>query len=569
MNLLPQPRSVSAGRGRVPWREPSRRADPSLPAEGYRLTISADDVQLSAADEPGAFYARQTLEQLRRTHGGDLPECEIEDWPDFPVRGVMVDVSRDKVPSMQTLEALIDRLAAWKVNQVQLYMEHTFTYAGHREVWADASPFTPDEIRFLDGFCRERHVELVPNQNCLGHMGRWLKHERYRPLAMFPDGWTQRGRWRVPTTIDPAKPASLGLVRELLAELLPNFSSGRVHVGLDEPFEMPPERLDDYRAWVTTLRRLPEVEGREMLMWGDILAEHPELIPGLPDGVTVCEWGYEDWHPFGPRTKQLAEAQLPFWVCPGTSSWLTILGRTANMLGNCRAAAETGMANGASGFLNTDWGDMGHLQYLPVSEPGFAYGAAVSWCLDANRDLDVAAALDAHVFDDPSGELGALVLDLGDAYLGVAPKVWNMSVLVMHLYWPQLQLGRTFSDGLTIDDLLGVEDALTGAARKLKRARPARPDGALVLDELRASAALVGLMCRDARARLEGDGWLASVPDARRRELAEDLDPLIEDHRRLWLARNRPGGVDDSLAWLEHLRESYRTGTTERAWGGW
>jgi hypothetical protein len=543
--------------------------DPSLPAEGYRLTVGPDDVRLTAADDAGVFYGRATLAQLRTLHGGELALCEIEDWPDLPVRGVMLDVSRDKVPTMRTLEDLIDRLASWKVNEVHLYMEHTFAYDGHREVWADASPFTADEIRFLDQFCRDRHVELVPNQNCLGHMGRWLKHDRYRDLAMFPDGWTERGRWRAPTTIDPAKPGSLALVRELLGELLPNFTSRRVHVGLDEPFEMPAERLDEYGAWVTTLRKLDELDGREMLMWGDILATKPALIADLPSDVTVCEWGYEDWHPFDARLRPLADAGQQFWVCPGTSSWLTILGRTANMVGNCRAAAEAARAHGASGLLNTDWGDMGHLQYLPVSEPGFAYGAAVSWCLDTNRDLDLAAALDAHAFDDPAGELGAALLALGDAYLGVVPKIWNMSVLVMHLYWPQLQLGRTFSDGLTVEDLLGVEQTLADAVNRLAQARPRRADGTLVVDELRAGAALVSLLCRDARARLEADGWLASVPEARRLELAADLDPMIETHRRLWLARNRPGGLDDSLAWLEHLQECYRTGTTDRAWGGW
>ncbi|MBV8979641.1 MAG: family 20 glycosylhydrolase, partial [Acidimicrobiia bacterium] len=497
------------------------------------------------------------------------PVCEIEDWPDLPVRGVMLDVSRDKVPTMATLEALVDRLASWKVNQLQLYIEHTFAYADHREVWEHASPFTAEEIRSLDRFCRDRHVELVPNQNCFGHMGRWLKHERYRPLAMFPDGWTERGRWRAPTTIDPANPGSLSLVKGLLAELLPNFTGRRVNVGLDEPFEMPPERVDEYRAWISTMRALPELDGREMLMWGDIVAERPHLIGDLPDGVTVCEWGYDDWHPFDARTRALADAGRPFWVCPGTSSWLTILGRTTNMKGNCVGAAESARQHGAAGFLNTDWGDMGHLQYLPVSEPGFAYGAAVSWCLDANRDIDLAAALDVHRFDDPTGELGAALLALGDAYLVINTKIWNMSVLTMHLYWPQLQLGRTFSEGLTIDDLLGVEGGLADAVDALGRAQPQRADGALVIDELRAGATLVGLLCRDARSRLEVDGWLTSVPEPRRNEMAEDLEPLIDTHRRLWLSRNRPGGLDDSVAWLDHLLGCYRTGTTERAWGGW
>src|SRR3954447_6439238 len=497
VNLLPQPRSISVpdSGGMRPWQEPSQRIDGSLPPEAYRLRVEPEVVALDAADDAGAFYGRATLGQLRREHDGDLPVCEIEDWPDLPVRGVMLDASRDKVPTIATLEALIDRLASWKVNQVQIYMEHTFAYAGHHEVWADASPFTAEDVRHLDAFCRERHVELVPNQNCLGHMGRWLKHDRYRDLAMFPDGWTERGRWRAPTTIDPAKPGSLALVRELLAELLPNFSSRRVHVGLDEPFEMPPERLDDYGTWVATVRGLRELDGRAMLMWGDILAGKPQLIEALPDDVTVCEWGYEDWHPFDARTRQLADAGRPFWVCPGTSSWLTILGRATNMKGNCVVAAEAGRARGASGFLNTDWGDMGHLQYLPVSEPGFAYGAAVSWCLDANHDLDLGAALDVHCFGDASGELGATLLALGDAYLGVAPKIWNMSVLTMHLYWPQLQLGRTFSDGLTVEDLGRVEAGLAACVERLGRAAPARSDGALVLDELRAGAALVSLMC--------------------------------------------------------------------------
>ena len=569
MNLLPQPRSVVPGDGRVSWREPTLVKDPSLPPEGYRLDVSADGVRLAAADDAGAFYGRATLAQLRRAHDGELPECQIEDWPDVAVRGVMLDVSRDKVPSMQTLEQLIDRLASWKINQVQLYMEHTFAYRDHRDVWADASPFTVEEIHFLDAFCRDRCVELVPNQNCLGHMGRWLKHGRYRSLALFPDGWTERGRWRAPTTLDPAKPASLALVRELLSELLPNFTSRRAHVGLDEPFEMPPERLDDYGAWVTSLRGLPELEGREMLMWGDILADRPALIGALPDDVTVCEWGYEDWHPFEARIRPLADAGRRFWVCPGTSSWLTILGRTTNMVGNCRAAAEAGHAHGASGFLTTDWGDMGHLQYLPVSEPGFAYGAALSWCLDTNRDLDLAVALDVHCFEDPAGEVGAALLAMGDAYGGVVPKMWNMSALAMHLYFPQLQLGRTFTEGLTTDDLLGVEQTLAEAVEALGRARPGRTDAALVLEELQAGAALVALLCRDARARLDVDGWLASVPEDRRRQLAAELEPLIESHRRLWLTRNRPGGLDDSLAWLEHLRQCYLTGVTDRTWGGW
>jgi hypothetical protein len=569
VNLLPQPRHVELTEGLVTGQSPVTDHDPSLPAQGYELRIGEDAVRLMAPDDAGLFYGRATLEQLARLHDGQIPVGTVRDWPDFPVRGVMLDISRDKVPTMATLEALVDRLASWKVNQVQLYFEHTFAYRGREEVWGRASPLTAEEVAHLDAYCRARHVELVPNQNCLGHMGKWLVHEHYRPMAVAPDGWADlRGHIHLPTTIDPAKPASLAFVRELLAELLTCFTSRQVQVGLDEPWELPlPERIDDYLGWVRALRDVPELDGREMLMWGDILANHPKTLAQLPDGVTVCEWGYEDWHPFGDRMAALNEAGVPHWVCPGTSSWLSILGRVTNMTGNCRTAAQAGLANGSHGFLTTDWGDMGHLQYLPVSEPGFAYAAAVSWCLETNADLDLAAALDVHAFDDPAGELGAPLLALGDVHRDIAPQFPNISVLVMHLYYPQLQLDRGISAGMTIDDLLGVEESLAATVERLGRARPQRVDGELVIDELRTAAQLVALLSRDARARLEQDGWLSSVPERKRAELARELRPLIDHHRELWLARNRPGGLDDSAAWLEHLLECYETGVTDRSWG--
>jgi hypothetical protein len=536
-------------------------SDPTLPPQGYRLRIGADAVHLEGADDAGVFYGRVTLRQLSRVHGGRLPLGTVEDWPDLAVRAVMLDVSRDKVPTIATLRDLIDRLASWKVNQVQLYMEHTFAYRGHEEVWRDSSPFTPDEIGELEGFCRERHVELVPNQNCLGHMERWLQHDRYRPLAIAPEGWTdRRGRHRAPTTIDPAKPGSLALVRDLLRQLLPCFGSARVHVGLDEPWELPDDRFGEYLEWLGRVRHLEELDGWETLMWGDIVARHPDLLGEIPDGMTVCEWGYEAGHPFEARAAALASARQPFWVCPGTSSWNTLVGRLTNAIDNCREAAAAAIEHAADGYLITDWGDNGHLQYLPVSEPAFAYGAAVSWCLDTNGDLvgdDLAAALSLHAFADSSGSMADSLLALGDVHRRVVPQVANMSVLAMHLYYPQLVIGTGFTEGLTDDDLLAADETIVEAIAGLAGSSSDRPDGKLIVDELTTSASLLRILVADARARLTVDGRITSVPGDVRVRLAAGVDEIIVRHRDLWLARNRPGGLDDSVARLERLRAAY------------
>jgi hexosaminidase len=569
VNLLPQPRRAAFGPETVPLIAPRVSRTAALPAQGYRLILGSAGVMIDAADDAGEFYARATLAQLAHLHGGRVPVGTVEDWPDLAVRGVMLDISRDKVPTVATMKDLVDRLASWKINQLQLYIEHTFAYPGHEDVWRHASPMTGEEVRDLDAYCRGRHVELVPNQNCLGHWERWLRHERYRPLALRPGGWEQHGRRREPTTIDPANPAALSLVRELLAELLPNFSSGRVHVGLDEPWELPKERLDDYLRWVRELRLLPELDGREMLMWGDILEARGDALARLPDETTVCEWWYDAGWPWEAKGEAYQRAGRPWWGCAGTSSWQTILGRWDNAVADIGECVDGARDHGAGGVLVTDWGDRGHLQYLPVSEPGFAWTAAQSWCRDTNRDVDLPAALDVHCFGDRAGVLATVLRQLGNAYQQIVPQFPNLSTLVLHLYFPQAQVGRSFTEGITVDQVAAAEDVLTDSEGRLSAARPGRADGGLVIDELRSAIALVRLLCRDLRARLDVDGSLGAVPEPVRLRLAEELAPLIAHHRALWLARNRPGGLEDSAAWLEHLEGCYRTGVTAVDWGGW
>jgi hexosaminidase len=569
VNLLPVPRTLELGNTLVPLRPATRRLDPTLAPQGYELHIADDGIELVGADAAGLFYGEATLAQLAHLHQGRVPAGTVRDHPDLPARGVMLDVSRDKVPTMATLFALIDRLAGLKVNQVQLYIEHTFAYRDHPEVHAAASPFSAEEISELDAFCRARHIELVPNQNCLGHMNRWLQHDRYRPLAIEPDGFVDPyGMTRAPMTIEPTNPASLELVRQLLGELLPLFSSRRVHVGLDEAWEMPATRLDDFVRWVETLRALPELDGRDMLIWGDMVTTRPDLLAALPAGVTVCEWGYDDWHPYDERCAALAAAGVPFWVAPGTSSWLTIVGRITNAMRTCRNAAAAAVAHGASGYLNTDWGDQGHLQQAIISEPGLAYGAAVSWCLESNAELDLAAALSAHVFNDPTGHLASALLGLGDLHRLITPQFPNMSAAVMNLYYPQLPVGRGLTQGLTLSELDAVDQRLDEARQATAAARPERGDADLLIAEIVFSIDLVALLIRDARQRLLVDGHLASVAPQVRGELRATLAALQERYRERWLARNRVGGLSDSMTWLENLQSAYETGHCNPTWGG-
>ena len=76
-----------------------------------------------------------TFRQLSRQYGRNLPCLKIHDWPDFARRGVMLDISRGRVPKLETLLKLASRLADFKINELQLYTEHTFAYRDHQSVW--------------------------------------------------------------------------------------------------------------------------------------------------------------------------------------------------------------------------------------------------------------------------------------------------------------------------------------------------------------------------------------------------------------------------------------------------
>jgi hypothetical protein len=524
----------------------------ATPPQGYTLAITGAAIRATAGDRAGLFYAAMTLRQLLRVAGDLLPACRIEDAPDFPVRGVMLDISRDKVPTLATLFALVAQLAEWKINHLELYTEHTFAYRRHPAVWQGASPMTAEEVRALDAYCQAHCIELVPNQNSFGHMERWLKLPAYNDLAECPRGGAPipwGGVTPGPVGLNPTDPRALALLHELYAELLPNFTSRSINVGCDETFDLGHGRSRDevarrgagrvYLDFLHKIHQLARAHGRTMLFWGDIILHHPELVPELPSDCVALEWGYEANHPFAEHAALFAGAGIPFYVCPGTSAWNSLAGRTHNMLANLLAAATHGRQHGAQGYLITDWGDHGHWQSLPVSFSGFLYGAALAWGTAANRDLPLTAALNQHVFEDEAGVLGDLTLRLGDAYRRCGIERGNSTEL-FHL----LAHGRTrpIGAGVTPATLGAVRDVAGEALLRLPHARSQRPDASWLRDETEQTACLLIHACQRGIHRLENPDAPLETP-----LLARDREELLERQAQVWLRRNRPGGLADSL----------------------
>lgn len=536
--------------------------DPGLkiPSQGYGLTITPDRILLESGDEAGLVYGIRTLQQLLQQSPVRLPCLDIRDFPDFPVRGVMLDISRDKVPTQETLHQLIDLLASWKINQFQLYVEHTFAYSGYPEVWENASPLTPDEIRELDAYCAERLIELVPNQNSFGHMKRWLIHPRLAPLAELQGKYdTPWGVEEGPYSLCPVDPRSSEFLGGLYDELLPNFSSRLFNAGCDETFDVGQGRSREacerngkgrvYLDFLKQIHALTAERGHTMLFWADILMQYPKLTPEVPKDAIALDWGYEADAPFEEHSRTLADTGLAYYVCPGTSSWNSIAGRTTNALQNLRNAAEAGIKHHAAGYLITDWGDNGHWQMLPVSYLGFAAGAALSWALDANRERDFSLPVSLFAFHDPTGETGRFFAKLGDVYRLAGYEPPNSSTL----FW---LLKKSLPELKDYTALLSPEglDQVEAAIRQSGSPQAGGPEGSRINREGEFTRRLLLHACKRGRLLLDTD---PAAKEELKKHLQPEIDKLIQDTTRLWLERNRPGGLADSLEGFVRIKQEY------------
>lgn len=531
----------------------------SVRDQAFCMEVTPHGVGVSALGRAGIAHAVAALRQLFRFHPRAVPCGRIVDWPDLSRRGYMLDISRCKVPTMAGLQALVDDLALLRYNNLQLYTEHTFAFSGHELVWADASPMTPQEVRDLDRYCRLRGIELIPNLNSFGHFERWLRHPEYRHLAICPDGFTDPwGNRRVHGSTLLPGPDALQLLEELYAEFLPCFSSRRFNIGCDETWDIGQGRSREmaersggsttvYLDFLNQVHALASADQREVQFWADVILENPEHLDALPRPLTGMIWGYEADHPFAEQCARFAETGLPFEVVPGTSAWNTIGGRWQNARENLRRATREALASGAEGLLLTEWGDRGHHHASFVSDPARLAGAGLAWNARAADpvvvdDGTLATWLDRLIFRDPLGGTGAAILALGRTVDRFEHKPHNTSPLNRILFARDSGLSDAVK-ALTDEELRSALEHLAAVEAMLGDLHPGREDADLLLDEVMLAVNLLRHAAHRGLAHRQGNGG----DDPRHRGVVRRL---AHEFERLWLQRNRHGGLREASGYL-------------------
>jgi hexosaminidase len=299
-----------------------QKLGPQAGKEFYHLSVGPQDITISAADGAGIYHGLQTLRQLilgALADGGDIPCCEIEDQPQFPWRGLMLDCSR-YFYTIPFIKKLIDALS---LHHISVFHWHLSDDQGWRipipgyplltEIGARRYDnrrhrylggfYTHDEIREIVAFAAARHIEVVPEIDLPGHASAIL--------AAYPGLGCTGGPYRVEDRFgifeDVLCAGNDGIfdlsaaVFDTLAELFP---SKYVHIGGDEVLfnrwnECPKckKRLEEtglqegreLQSWITVkLVDMLEKRGKTAIGWDEVLEDNPRYP--LPQNAAVMSW---------------------------------------------------------------------------------------------------------------------------------------------------------------------------------------------------------------------------------------------------------------------------------------
>lgn len=293
----------------------SLSADKKLGEEGYAIKIT-DRVAISAPTPTGLYWSTRTLLQLaEQNQERSLPQGTIRDYPDYPLRGFMIDCGRKFIP-MAYLQDLVKIMAYYKMNTLQVhlndngfkqYFEHNWdkTYAAFRlesEIYpgltARDGSYSKKEFIDFQKQAASNFVEIIPEIDVPAHS---LALTHYKPEI----GSKEYGM----DHLDLFKPETYEFVDALFKEYLegdnPVFVGKRVHIGTDEYSNAKKDVVEKFRAFTDHYIRFVEGFGKQAVVWGalshakgDTLVKSENVVMnawynGYADPATMIKDGYQ------------------------------------------------------------------------------------------------------------------------------------------------------------------------------------------------------------------------------------------------------------------------------------
>jgi hypothetical protein len=371
--------------------------------EAYFLEITPKFVKIEAATAKGAFYAAMSLIQLlEKAQNKSVPAMKIVDYPDLKVRGISDDISRGQVSRMDNFKRIIDHIARYKMNTYMPYMEDVLQLESFPTIGVGRGALSRDEVKEIIEYAEKNFIEVVPIFQTLGHYENILSQDEFLEYAEFPGA----------ASLNVSSEKTYEFLETMLKEVFEMFPSKYFHMGADESWDVglgaTKERAEETslaEVHVQHYIRVHEIckkYGKEVLMYGDVILNHPEILEKLPKDIIVVDWHYHvsDYY---PSAKTFEEAGHQFYVSPAVWNFLTTFPTNINAMPNIKYITKSGIQHNAGGMINSNWGDYGAETFKELILFGYAWSAQCAWNLEKSDQSNFAKNYFYDFFgsDDP------------------------------------------------------------------------------------------------------------------------------------------------------------------------
>ncbi len=379
--------------------------------EDYLLNVQSDEVVCFAPSEIGLAHGIQTLCQLIRANrrGNAFPCLSISDWPSLTWRAFQDDMTRGPSATLDTLKREIDLGTAFKMNMFTYYMEYQYAFSKHPNIGPKDGSLMPAELKALVEYAKPRHMEILGCQQSFGHSSNILSHPEYADVRETAD------------ILSPAKEETYKLLDELYSDVAPLLPFPWFNVCCDEtqglkdtngPAKELVKQNGEGAVYVQHLRRIHDIlknkYNKRMMMWGDIIIQHPDKLAQIPKDTIMLTWAYDPRANFEGQIIPFTNLGYEFFVCPGVDDWSRILPDFGNATVNIQNFVRDGVKHHALGMINTEWKDDAGTLRAPLWH-GYAWGAECAWNAAVTKPDDFNRRIGAVLFGEKGSHFGQAI----------------------------------------------------------------------------------------------------------------------------------------------------------------
>jgi hexosaminidase len=412
-----------------PIRLTKKNAPEKIGNEGYELTITDVSITLKARGDAGLFYGVQTLLQLvKRTSGGlQVAGMEIRDWPSAKMRAMHYDTKHHQ-DTREYVEDMIRKFARYKVNMLVWEWEDKLAYEQLPEIGAPGA-FTIKDVQELTKFARQRHIELVPLVQGLGHASfilKWPQHAGAREIYASNFEFC------------PLKDSTYKILFSLWDEAIKATpGSEYIHIGSDETYELGVcsrcrKKAEEigvsglYHLFIDKSATYLEKKGRKIMAWEAPMNwtqgknANKNIVPHK--GLVLTEsYGFETEDlKYAKQAKSLGYPVLAYDPNPGIEHLFLPYffkqrdgKKTTGSLEDSYNFLTSTLSKGVfDGVIRTSWDDSG----LPMQAwmLQFVAAAAYSWNANAPKLEEFTHSFFRNYFGDAAENLQQLFLLLNE-----------------------------------------------------------------------------------------------------------------------------------------------------------